>query len=123
MKLSDEQFEFLKDTIKLFDKAIKIGFTITYGEAYRTPEQQEIYFRTGKTKTMNSNHLKRLAIDLNFFKPKENNVLTLTYAKSELQELGDYWESLNPQNKWGGNYSKWYPNSTFVDTPHFERCT
>jgi len=115
MKLSDEQFEFLKDTIKLFNKAMELGFMITYGEAYRTPEQQEIYFRTGKTKTMNSNHLKRLAIDLNFFMPKENNVLTLTYDKAELQELGDYWESLNSKNKWGGNFE------TFTDTPHFER--
>ena len=86
------------------------GYEATFGEAYRTAEQQEIYFRTGKTKTMNSYHLKRLAIDLNFFKNGE--YLT---AKEDLQEIGDYWESLNNKNSWGGNWQG------FIDTPHFER--
>ena len=41
---------------------------MTGGELARTPEQQAIYFKTGRSKTMNSIHLKRCAIDLNFFK-------------------------------------------------------
>ena len=32
---------------------------------WRSPEQQEIYFKSGRSKTMNSNHLRRCAIDLN----------------------------------------------------------
>lgn len=39
----------------------------TGGELWRSPEQQEIYFKTGRSKTMNSNHLRRCATDLNFF--------------------------------------------------------
>ena len=110
MNLSDEQFEFLKDVSIIIDLVIRQGYRVTFGEAYRTPEQQEIYFRTGKTKTMNSYHLKRLAIDLNFF--EGDNYLT---SKEALQSIGDYWENLNDKNSWGGNWQ------SFTDTPHFER--
>ncbi len=41
---------------------------VTGGELARTPEQQAIYVKTGRSKTLNSIHLKRCAIDLNFFK-------------------------------------------------------
>ena len=76
--------------------------------------------KTGKSKTMNSYHLKRLAIDLNFFKPvyDEDGKLkgyTLTWRYEDIKPFGEYWESLNPKNKWGGNFK------TFKDTPHFER--
>jgi hypothetical protein len=45
-----------------------MGFVVTAGELYRSPEQQEIYHQDRRSKTMDSLHLKRLAIDLNFFK-------------------------------------------------------
>jgi len=35
--------------------------------------------------------------------------------KLSLQELGDYWESLDSLNRWGGNWK------TLYDFPHFER--
>lgn len=110
MSLQNEQTIFLNDIMLLIAYAMSKDFEATFGEAYRTPEQQEIYFRAGKTKTMNSYHLKRLAIDLNFFKNGE--YLT---AKEDLQELGGYWEGLSELNSWGGNWT------SFVDTPHFER--
>jgi hypothetical protein len=62
-----EQFAFLQDVLKLLAFCIAQGFVVTFGEALRTPEQQAIYLKTGRTKTLNSFHLKRLAIDLNFF--------------------------------------------------------
>lgn len=110
MSIRNEQVFFVSDVIQLISHAQKLGFEITLGEAYRTPEQQEIYFRQGKTKTMDSYHLRRLAIDLNFFKNGKYLI-----AKEDLQELGDYWESLSAANSWGGNWE------SFVDTPHFER--
>jgi len=61
-------------------------------------------------KTMNSNHRKRLAIDFNFFINGH-----LTYDKTKIQALGDYWESLDEHNSWGGNWK------SFLDVPHFER--
>ena len=70
MGLVSEQAAFLLDACKIIQFAAEKGFTVTGGELWRTPEQQEIYVKTGKSKTMNSNHLKRLAIDLNFFDNK-----------------------------------------------------
>ena len=110
MSLSQEQAAFLLDACKLIQKATELGFTVTGGELYRTAEQQEIYLKTGKTKTMASNHLKRCAIDLNFFKDGQ-----LVWDKQQLAPLGQYWESLNPKNRWGGNFK------SLVDVPHFER--
>ena len=68
MSLSQEQAAFLLDACKLIQYATEQGFVVTGGELARTPEQQAIYFKTGRSKTMNSIHLKRCAIDLNFFK-------------------------------------------------------
>ena len=110
MSLVVEQAQFLMDACKLVVFATKQGFVVTGGELFRTPEQQEIYLKTGRSKTMNSYHLKRCAIDLNFFKEGK-----LIYDKAVLQPLGDYWESLNKKNSWGGNWN------SFKDVPHFER--
>ena len=63
-----EQAAFLLDVCKLVQFATERGFTVTGGELYRTAEQQQIYVKTGRSKTMNSRHLERLAVDLNFFK-------------------------------------------------------
>lgn len=110
MSLSQEQAAFLMDACKLIQYATEQGWMVTGGELYRTPEQQEIYLKTGRSKTMASNHLKRCAIDLNFFKDGK-----LVWDKQMLAPLGQYWESLNPKNRWGGNFK------SLVDVPHFER--
>jgi peptidoglycan L-alanyl-D-glutamate endopeptidase CwlK len=110
MSLVQEQQLFLLDACRLIAFATKQGFVVTGGELFRTAEQQEIYVKTGRSKTMNSNHLKRCAIDLNFFKDGK-----LVYDKALLQPVGDYWESLNKKNSWGGNWN------SFKDVPHFER--
>jgi hypothetical protein len=110
MSLVAEQAAFLLDVAKLINKATELGFVVTGGELYRTPEQQQIHVRAGRSKTMNSIHLKRCAIDLNFFKDGK-----LTYDVAALRPVGDYWESLNPKNQWGGNWK------SFKDVPHFQR--
>jgi hypothetical protein len=110
MSLVAEQAAFLLDVAKLVNKATELGFVVTGGELYRTPEQQQIHVRAGRSKTMNSIHLKRCAIDLNFFKDGK-----LTYDVAALRPVGDYWESLNPKNQWGGNWK------SFKDVPHFQR--
>jgi len=110
MSLVAEQAAFLLDMCKLIQKATEMGFVVTGGELARTIEQQQIYVKTGRSKTMNSIHLKRCAIDLNFFKDGK-----LTYDVALLKPVGDYWESLNPKNQWGGNWK------SFKDVPHFER--
>lgn len=105
-----EQAAFLLDVTRLIHKATEMGFVVTAGELYRTPEQQQIYVKTGRSRTMNSLHLQRRAVDLNFFLNGK-----LTYDKAVLAPLGAYWESLHPLNSWGGNGVKFY------DAPHFSR--
>ena len=110
MSLADEQAAFLLDACKLIGFATSNGWTVTGGELFRTQAQQEIYFQQGKTQTMNSNHLRRLAIDLNFLKNGQP-----VWDKAQLADVGAYWESLHPKNRWGGNFK------TLPDVPHFER--
>jgi hypothetical protein len=118
MSLNSEQAAFLRDVVKLFEFIWKSGYEITAGELYRTVEQQEIYVKTGRSKTMNSMHLKRCAIDLNFF--KDGNLIQ---DRDSIKPIGDHWESLNEKNRWGGNWRGLVDSgkSQFVDIPHFER--
>ena len=106
MTLGEHQQAFSRDLYKLLGKAFELGYEIRIGEVERTVEQQKIYVQTGRSKTMNSNHLKKCAADLHVVKGGE-----LCYP----QELGDYWETLDPINSWGGNWK------SFKDKPHFER--
>lgn len=110
MSMFDEQDKFLSDVARLIHKAHEMGFKISAGEMWRTPEQQKIYVSTGRSKTMFSKHLDRLAFDLNFLKDGK-----LCGDKATLQPLGDWWESLDPKNRWGGNFK------SILDCPHFER--
>lgn len=110
MSLVAEQAAFLQDVCKLISYATTQGWVVTGGELYRTVEQQQIHFKAGRSKTMNSVHMKRCAIDLNFFKDGK-----LVWSKAQIAPLGAYWESLHPKNRWGGNFR------SLVDVPHFER--
>lgn len=110
MSLVNEQAAFLLDVCQLIEHATEQGWTVTGGELFRTAEQQEIYVKTGRSKTMNSNHLRRCAVDLNFFRDGK-----LVWDTAQLRPIGAYWESLNPKNRWGGNFR------SLVDVPHFER--
>lgn len=110
MSLVTEQAAFLKDVVLLLKKAEELGFVVTGGELFRTAEQQQIYVKTGRSKTMASNHLRRCAIDFNFFLDNK-----LIYDINILRPLGEYWKSLNSKNDWGGFWK------SFKDVPHFER--
>lgn len=115
MSLIREQSIFLMHVCELLKKATELGFAASGGELYRTPEQQALHVKNGRSQTMSSQHLKRLAIDLNFFREGADGSAELTYDVEELRPLGAYWESLDPANRWGGSWS------SFKDTPHFER--
>lgn len=106
MTLGEHQQSFSRDFFALLGYAFAKGYEVRIGEVERTLEQQQIYYKTGRSKTMDSRHLKKCAADIHFFKDG-----ALCYPK----ELGDYWESLNPLNSWGGNWK------SFKDAPHFER--
>lgn len=110
MKLSQHQQIFTQNIALLILRANTLGVNLTFGEAYRTKEQEALYVKEGKSKTMNSYHLKRLAVDFNFF---IDGQLLLRHPSISL--LGHYWESLDLLNNWGGHFSHFY------DGGHFER--
>lgn len=107
--LVNHQHAFMQDVCRLIARATDGGMLVTGGELWRTEAQQKIYVDSGLSKTMQSNHLRRLAIDINFF------VAGQLATVGQIRPLGDYWQSLHPANRWGGNYKK------FLDAPHFER--
>ena len=93
MSIVNEQAAFLLDVCKLIEFASSKGFDVTAGELYRTLEQQQIYLKSGRSKTLKSQHLKRLAIDLNFFVNGK-----LTWDKKVLAPVGAYWESRSEEH-------------------------
>ena len=109
MELIESQKIFALNVGYLIHYIYCIGLTCTFGEAYRTAEQAEIYANEGKG-IINSLHRKRLAIDLNIFSPS-GELLTSIEA---LADIGKEWEKFNSKNRWGGNFKK------RPDTDHFE---
>ena len=110
MKLSEHQQIFSKHIARLIRHAELLGIDLTFGEADRTEYQQKEYVRLKKSKTMHSNHLRRLAVDFNFFINGK-----LYYEHELITQLGKYWESIDPLNRWGGHFK------SIKDNPHFER--
>lgn len=115
MTLREKQSTFLFNVAKLIFWAFDNGYELTGGELLRTKDQQYLYFEGYKldriggvlklfkinslSKTMNSKHLDKLAIDLNLFVDGEYK----SDAESH-RPLGEYWKSLNPDNVWGGDW-------------------
>lgn len=110
MSLSDHQWEFLIDLANLIKFARSKGYKLTGGDLYRDP----IRCNYGAS---NSKHHKRLAVDLNLFVWQKNESTGMWYwqyvTKTNWHRpLGEYWESLNELNRWGGRFS---------DGNHYER--
>jgi peptidoglycan L-alanyl-D-glutamate endopeptidase CwlK len=110
MNLGQHQEAYTRDHVKLLLKAYELGYEVRKGESQRMPEMQAIYIQTGRSKTFDSMHLKKLADDLHFFKDGK-----LCYPS----ELGEFWENLSPLNRWGGSWRGALRD--FKDEPHFER--
>lgn len=132
MTLSQQQRIFTRHIGCLIEHAYSLGIELTFGEAHRTQSQGLLnYFgyeviRSGNgiglrksrklSNTLSSLHLDRLAVDFNFFVDG-----SLTYDFKTIKPLGDYWESLDPLNRWGGDFNNNDMQDGFVDVPHFER--
>ena len=109
MRLYEQQSLFARDIAKLINWIHDQGLSVTFGEAFRTAEQADIYAKEGKG-IKDSLHCKRLAIDLFLF-DHEGHFLQ---EKKDYEEFGIFWENLTPRNRWGGNFPR-------VDCVHFER--
>jgi len=101
MSLLEEQAAFLKDTRKLLAFAEEQGFVVTGGELERSLETQALQVRAGVEKSMDSPHLRKCAIVLNFFRA-ENDRFVLVPDAPSLEPVGKFWEDLDPRNLWGG---------------------
>jgi hypothetical protein len=97
--LRQKQSRFVRLVGQLISYAYSQGYELTFGEAWRTPEQARLNAAKGKG-ISNSLHLDRLAIDFNLF--KDGKFLD----KSEDHKLlGEYWESLDKDTAWGGRFN------------------
>ncbi len=116
MKLSETQRKFPLLVANFIEQAYGAGYELSFGEAFRTEEQQRLYVRSGKSRTMSSAHMERLAVDFNLF--KDGRYLT---DGSYYRPLGEIWESLG--GRWGGRFGVEpadYGKKTGWDANHFE---
>ena len=121
MSLSNEQSIFLKDLMIFLDYLINIEkLKITATWLGRNEIVQKYLYDKGLSKTMDSNHLKNCAIDLNIF--YGTRILTnikkkdLTEKETELlNRIAVFWENLNKKNRSG------YFFKSIYDPGHFER--
>jgi hypothetical protein len=100
LSLLDRQKIFAQNVAKLLFEIVAKSESVTLGEAYRTKEQAELYAKEGKG-IIDSQHCKRLAIDIDLFQGETY----LTDEKS-YEPFGIYWESLHPDNVWGGRFKR-----------------
>ena len=106
-KLGDAQREFVQHQGQLIAYAYENGMALTTGDGYRDPR---VFGMLGVFKgygNRNSNHKRRLAHDWNLFIDGEYQD-----ENDAHKPLGDFWESLHPENRWGGRYG---------DGNHYER--
>jgi len=128
MSRSNKQWIFLQNVALLIAFAKEQGFKLTGGELKRTTSQQYLYLfgktleaikghlhvRDGRklSKTMKSDHLNAMAIDLNIFYDVDGDGdKDYNPPKKISKVLGEYWKSLHVDNYWGGDWG-W-------DLPHF----
>ena len=76
MTLGEHQERFSRHVIKLMSRAIELGYEIRMGEAQRPIEMQQLYFKTGRSKTMNSMHIQKCAIDAKVSNEREHCCFT-----------------------------------------------
>ena len=108
MELEELQFEFAQNVASLIQYIYGKGYRVTLGEAWRPPEMAQIYAKEGKG-IVDSQHTKRLAIDINLF-DKDGKYLSET---KDYKWVGDYWKSLNGANRAGCDFPR-------GDGNHFE---
>lgn len=98
MTLRQRQSLFARLVARLIQQAEAMGYEVTLGEAWRTPEQAAWNAKQGKG-TANSLHTIRLAIDLNLFRGG-----AYLSATEDHRALGEWWERQHPDCRWGGRF-------------------
>jgi hypothetical protein len=100
MTLRQQQSTFVRLVASLLLRAEALGFDLTFGEAYRSPEEAARLAALGKG-IRTSLHTQRLAIDLNLFR----DGVYLSDSEAH-RPLGEWWEELHPACRWGGRFAR-----------------
>ena len=101
MVLSEKQQAFAVLIARLILHAKSLGYGLTFGEAYRSPEEAARLAKVGRGIAA-SLHTKRLAVDLNLF---INGVYQTDSAA--YKPLGEWWEAQSTdayECAWGGRF-------------------
>jgi hypothetical protein len=106
MTLRDLQSLHVQLTAKLIEFTYAQGYQLSWGEAFRTHEQA-LWDAEEHIGILGSLHCERLAVDLLLF--KDGQYLT---DPKDYRFMGEYWKSLDPQCRWGGDFAS-------VDADHF----
>lgn len=102
LTLREKQSLFVRLVARLIDQATLLGYELTFGECYRTPEQAALNAEKGSG-IRNSLHTQRLAIDLLLFIKGAYQTSTEAY-----RPLGVWWEGLSTADytcAWGGRFN------------------
>jgi hypothetical protein len=109
--LREKQHLFASLVPRLIDRALALGYAVTLGEVYRSPEEAARRAALGiGLKT--SLHCDKLALDLHLF--KDGVYLTRT---EDHAALGRWWEQQHPLCRWGGRFQ----DGNHYSVTHFGR--
>lgn len=101
MSLSKKQQRFTQCIGLLIHYAYTKGYALTLGDAYRDPR---VHGKEGEKVAYgaaNSQHKRRMAIDLNLF--VDGKYIT-DGNHPAYKDLGEYWKSLDGDCAWGGDF-------------------
>ena len=98
MTLRQKQSLFVQFVARLIIRAEATGYELTFGEAYRSPEEAARLTTLGRG-IAQSLHTSRLAIDFNLFK----DGVYLSSTESH-RPLGEWWEQQHDLCRWGGRF-------------------
>lgn len=118
MKMSRvaHQHLFSQNLADLLIFAQKRGYHVSVRTVGRSQEEQARMVKAGKSKTMNSKHREFLAADVMLFMDVDKDGdLDFVQVLDAYEELGIFWENLDPKNTWGGRWPR------LRDGVHFER--
>lgn len=91
MTLGQKQRAFTLCISQLITFAYGLGLELSFGDAYRDPRVPYGH--------PESTHRSRLAVDFNLFKDGK-----FLYKTEDHKVLGDYWKTLHPLARWGGDF-------------------
>lgn len=100
MRLGEKQELFSYNMALLILYAYGLGYKVRTGEVQRTIDQAAKNARDGSG-ILKSLHILKLAVDLHLFKDGK-----YLQESEDHRELGTFWKSLHPDNRWGGDFSK-----------------